>query len=153
MALFLFQVKTGGIMAHSRLSEIKASDYPVNLGILLDQVNKIRGALAIGEGKLEQLPKGIQLDFSQCVLARALSNGWRAEVTGSEIQIYHENKEGLIDFKECFTALKRFGFKNVEYFKTRHGSGWVKLEPTKTMENFIVRFDSGHFPDLILKDE
>lgn len=54
---------------------------PVNFNILLEQVNRIRMALAIGEGKITELPKGIIGHPQQCVLARALSNGWTAHVS------------------------------------------------------------------------
>lgn len=61
--------------------------YPVNLPTLLEQVNRIRTALMIGEGKLDKLPKGEPGEFRHCVLAVALSNGWQTGVSDGELHL------------------------------------------------------------------
>lgn len=126
---------------------------PVNFTILLEQVNRIRLALAVGEGKLEQLPKGRKGDPHMCVLARALSNGWKAgwkaDVSNDEICLcnYHLSSEGL---DRSVEALCNVGFK--AKIDKRHPCKIV-FPPTKTMVNFIFRFDQGDFEDLILKED
>lgn len=122
---------------------------PVDFKILLDQVNRIRMALAIGEGKLEELPKGIIAESDQCVLARALSNGWQANVTAACIELTHSNINGAIDMEKVAVSLKTLGFKGAV---TKYQGG-VEFEPSLTMRNFIVRFDKGDFPWLILDSE
>lgn len=133
---------------------------PVNFNTLLDQVNKIRMALAIGEGKLQELPKGKQSSSVQCVLARALSNGWKARVS-SHIQITHslplpEN----VNLEKVAQTLRGYGFKGVEIIDgscytrfSRHfrKPAGVSFRATPTMDNFIDRFDNGDFPHLILE--
>lgn len=126
---------------------------PVNFKILLDQVNNIRMALAIGEGKLEELPRGFPKHDEQCVLARALSNGWKAAVSDtiklSNTKITREQHDA------CVKALKSLGFRVVDECHARNGRLRIQLiaiEPSRTMANFIERFDDGDFPDLILSD-
>jgi hypothetical protein len=117
---------------------------PVNLNLLLNQINSIREALAIGEGKLDELPKGEPGAAHHCVIAKALSNGWEAEVS-DYIVLLHENRDDAIDFKALAKALRKRGFKVEDV-----GWDFIKISPTKTMDNFIERFDSGDFPNLIL---
>lgn len=120
--------------------------FPVNFKLLLDQVNKIRLALAIGEGKLEKLPPGKMHELTQCVLARALSNGWVAEVDPERIRFSIPGKEFEIDWEEIGRSLSRLGFTcKVDPFNE------IDLTCTKTMKNFIYRFDEEQFPELILK--
>lgn len=150
----------------------------VNLGKLLETANKIRLAIGIGEGKIEQLPKGKIGDTTQCVLARALSNGWKAEVESDNIQLRCPVKlRNKFDFDAGATALRQLGFKEVSItdvnrytkedvqadndHKVKYGYRNEKLDKfvpailsfatTANMANFIERFDDGDFPDLILE--
>lgn len=121
----------------------KPHQYPVNFSLLLDQVNRVRIALAIGEGKLEALPPGRVGHAEQCVLARALSNGWQVEVS-NEIAFQHPTA----DLDSAVGALRSAGFDAVHLIH----SNVISMKLTKTMSNFINRFDEEQFPDLILED-
>jgi hypothetical protein len=65
------------------------ADKSLLLPLVLMEVNEIRLALAIGEGKLPELPKSIRANPEQCVLARALSNGWSASITRDQMTLFH----------------------------------------------------------------
>jgi len=139
--------------------------HPVNFKKLLETVNNIRIAIGIGEGKLEALPQGRLESPRQCVLARALSNGWKATVSNEISLVAPKAIRGTFDFNAAATALKSMGFTNVlvvdEHFCAERdckstGDPWkpttIHFDPSKSMTNFIERYDEGQFPDLILKD-
>lgn len=134
--------------------EYPANIHPVNFGILLDQTNRIRQALAIGEGILPELPKGIIGNGQQCVLARALSNGWTTSVDSSEI-VFRHKKLKVADFQRCAHALRQLGFIAEYLAPDNDASAYrehiISMRPTKTMSNFILRFDEGDFPELVLE--
>lgn len=117
------------------------------LPIVLDEANRIRLALAIGEGLLPELPQGVPGNGELCVLARALSNGWDASVDDDEVCLTHPFKLEE-DFRRAAKALEDLGFEDVEY-----GTGFVNFLPSWSMGRFIRNFDGGIFPELILGDD
>jgi hypothetical protein len=114
----------------------------------LEQVNSIRTALAIGDGALKELPKGSIGEAHHCVLARALSNGWKAGVyPGEEIYFEHPGL-GYDDFRRAAETLEVLGL-SVESF----GESWVCVEPTLEMSQLAWAFDDGLIPELVLEDD
>jgi hypothetical protein len=90
----------------------------VIIGIALEDANSIRRALAIGEGILPELPKGIPGNEQMCVLAKALSNGWAPFVDAEEASVYHEidsqrelaRHEMDVQCANAAEALKQMGY-------------------------------------------
>lgn len=116
----------------------------VEMAVVLNYVNRIRQALLIGQGTpLDQLPKGKIGDTKSCVIAVALSNGWKCRASEATLTLYHN---GNIDVEAAVTALRELGFKVVR----RNQS--IDIETPTMIENFIMRFDAGDFPDLVLTD-
>jgi hypothetical protein len=132
---------------------------------VLGDVNAIRISLLIGEGKLEQLPPGVMRDSHQCVLARALSNGWTANV-GEEVVLRHpwSPDASQPDFVACCKALQDRGFdaevtydevetynESTEEYEYTHGEiTGIELKSTRAMCQLITWFDGGFLPELIL---
>ena len=136
---------------------------PVNFSILLDQVNRIRTAMLIGEGKLTELPQGEMGQSDRCVIARALSNGWCPSVDEETIYLNHDFTDEITEeitednIKSMCSALRASGFTHVNYEYDAPGTYYggniqINFTPTTTMGNFIERFDNGEFPHLILND-
>lgn len=113
----------------------------------LKQVNDIRIALAIGEGKIPRLPKGVPSDSKQCVLARALSNGWTATVAGV-VTLKHP-KEG-VDWTATRDTLELLGFQHVKLTHNRRYNV-LTFQLTDEMDELISRFDTRRMPHLILE--
>lgn len=113
----------------------------------LEQANMIRIALAIGEGKLDALPKGKPGDPAQCVIAKALSNGWEACVDNDQIELSHDGEE-TVDLIAAAEALTSLGFEEVKGF-----GGSISFNTTTAMHEVISLFDDGKLPDLILESE
>lgn len=130
--------------------DIEGETLTVDIPKALEEVNKIRMALAIGEGKIEALPKGKPERPDQCVLARALSNGWEAAVYPLEAVYLTNNDESYdVDFDKCAESLKQLGFKSVYFWLN---SRQVEFAPTSAMNALAIAFDKKLLPDLILED-
>jgi hypothetical protein len=157
---------------------VEKSKDPVNdlLAIALEDANAIRHALAIGEGKLEKLPKGITGNESQCVLARALSNGWYPFVESDDSTVFHvlDTKVTEQSLADATEALVHLGFKSNYFIETAHNSiipsnmeseleidtddensevliGRINIANTVAMAKLIDLFDQKLLPDLILE--
>lgn len=148
-------------------SDMKQPEKQQKLAMLaseaLEIVNKIRTVLLIGEGKLESLPMGYLRDAHSCVLALALSNGWRSQV-GEYIYLVHA-PDGSVNFNMLRVALEERGFRGVSHLTQE--TGWndeleqynppgevcgVKFNCPTVLEQFFTKFDSGQYPNLILND-
>lgn len=112
--------------------------------IALEQVNFIREAMAIGEGKLPKLPRGISGDPKHCVLARALSNGWVATASPNRVKLYHGDGGVEVDFKVIAETLKQRGFRKVNY----NSRGEVSFQPPQAMTQLMDMFDNNMLPSL-----
>lgn len=143
------------------MAKVKAAHELTNRGLahrVLEQVNKIRMALAIGEKKLDRLPKAIKGDSRQCVLARALSNGWEADIGGdASMELIHD-VEG-IDWDAALEAMHNLGFGSARIDhrpgnKRRGRPAKIAIHFTATpeMDELIDRFDSGLMQHLVLND-
>ena len=139
-----------------------------DLGVILEDVNKIRIALGIGEGKLPELPAGIKGDPRMCVLAKALSNGWEIEVE-SELRFTHpEYFSKPFDWMKAVDALNDMGF-NAHYDSgecevdcycgdsccsgtemVQEGDEQITIALTSQMDDLIRDFDKGYLPFLVL---
>ena len=130
-----------------------------DLGIILNDVNKIRLALGIGEGKLPELPKGIRQSESQCVLARALSNGWEVRVD-DQITLSHPSQLTNFDWEKAASTLENLGFDchfvddsyYDDFYEETVEDKWIVIETTDQMKILIEDFDKGLLPDLVLND-
>ena len=138
----------------------------INLQKILEDVNKIRRALAVGEGKLvllSELPRGVPRDGQECVLARALSGAWSCEA----------DTDGLVFYIGAFTfgaftlniervseALIEAGF-TVDSWScycgkcagASCGGGEIYMITPNHFADFIEAFDAGRLPKLILGDK
>lgn len=138
-----------------------------DLGIILNDVNKIRLAVGIGEGKLKELPEGIPEDAEQCVLANALSNGWEAEVDSAirlkHIDHFETEEDELIIWERTVNALNKRGFNAFLEDNSYHDdcnamNCWcnedraIVINTTPLMRTLITEFDRGLLPSLILED-
>lgn len=118
------------------------------LSVALAHANMVREALAIGEGKLPRLPKGVRGDASFCVLARALSNGWMPKVAQTRISLSHLN-EGF-DWIAAAQTLRQQGFENVRVGgKPTSKNRSISFRTTTAMNELIERFDSGDILELV----
>jgi hypothetical protein len=120
--------------------------------VVLEQVNIVRTALAIGEGKLPKLPQGIPGDPQHCVLAAALSNGWVPNVGEEEITLRHPT-EG-IDWSALKDALESYGFQGVLLGSAGRPSRPLKnrsisFDTPAAMSQLIRSFDEGDLPFLL----
>lgn len=143
----------------------------------LADVNDIRTALAIGEGKLEALPPGMRSNPQNCVLARALSNGWRSFIGVGESNLYHP-VEGMSEEKiqSAFSSLKQMDFSGelskIKVSFPSEGSSdespviwdeadgfdeddftecWhIEITHTPAMERLVNLFDDNKIPELLL---
>jgi hypothetical protein len=123
---------------------------PVNFKILLRQLNAIRVAVGIGDGTLTEMPKGRPNNASTCPIAMALSNGWQAHVS-DHVSLTRFDRKREIDPNKIVRALRNAGFR---VSGARTGGTYcnevvIAIDLTKTMENFIYRFDEREFQDLI----
>lgn len=134
-----------------------ADDNQSLLPVVLDQVNMIRMAVGIGEGKLPELPKGVRGNSDYCVLARALSNGWRAEVGTGRTTIVHKGGIEGIDIPLILRTLRDQGFEAFSkaeqfYDNTTRMYGQIltgiEIKNTMAMRSLVRQFDSGYFPGL-----
>lgn len=145
------------------------SDPRYVLRLALDDANEIRRALAIGDGVLPELPKGRLQNAKDCVLARALSNGWKAHVGSEETIMFHPFEGKTIDdVLKSVVALRELGWEEVEHWEQGHRDAppcecgnsecdengfMIQIPHTWAMMTFISGFDHGYFPELILADE
>lgn len=118
---------------------------------VLEQVNQIRQALAIGEGKLPELPKGVPGNSSQCVLARALSNGWKARVEPLDIRLSYDGLEEE-GYKKATAALVHLGFDARYYGGNDDDPRELVIYSTTEMRKLVEDFDEELIPELILED-
>lgn len=123
----------------------------------LEMANEIRLALAIGEGKLEELPQGVRSEGDQCVLAKALSNGWQATVGYDTITLKHAD-DGTVDFNKSVATLEQLGYRSVTQNQAEYyGQGPQRViqfdTPIFIYTGFLTAFDEGQLPDLILNDD
>jgi hypothetical protein len=131
-----------------------ADSTPWSLGIVLDQINDIRAAMLIGEGKLDALPQAAPGSPEMCVLARALSNGWVASVT-DRISLLHDPgiESGLLG--KMADGLRAAGFTVIdatsEVYAYQDGTfSYIDIDLTEEMNSLISDFDEYLLPDLIL---
>lgn len=120
--------------------------------IVLEQVNLVRTALAIGEGKLPKLPPGVPGDAQHCVIAAALSNGWKPCVADDEIMLEHPTKG--IDWDAIKATLEAYGFQDVELGITGRPSRpkktrTITFRTPAAMAQLIFEFDKGELPSLL----
>ena len=140
-----------------------------DLGVVLNDVNKIRLAVGIGEGKLPELPKGIKGDPQQCVLARALSNGWDVEVDNVISLRHGKTFEKPFDWTKTNKTLNDLGFKSNLYYDGEEYDDYlnmygeddeamyddlyeIAIPLTPEMSTLISEFDEGLIPQLVLED-
>jgi len=128
-----------------------------DMGRILEDVNSIRLAIGIGEGKIPELPKGRPGDASQCVLARALSNGWEPDIETDRIRLSNYEPDVLktFDFEKVVSTLRLKGLEasyEVDEWEGERESCWITITPTEEMQTLIRDFDNGFLPSLILKD-
>jgi hypothetical protein len=129
---------------------------PVNFNILLKHVNAIRVACEIGDS-LSEMPPGRIGDTSRCPIARALSNGLTPIVGGTTVTLTARvGGEKRYDFDAIAKALRQAGFRRWIEIGDRYNvkqGGYVQcsisFQMSKTMINFIERFDDNEFKDLI----
>ena len=130
---------------------------PVNFTILLNQVNRLRNAVD-GMEALPGIPKGALREADDCPLARALSNGIKTTVDRGEVEFHYPFNSTLKTLREAVKRIKAAGF--VVLNEADIGDDWysdadraagvpVQVKTTKTMNNFIMRFDNEDFEDLI----
>lgn len=135
----------------------------------LNDANSIRLALAIGDGVLPELPPGKIGDNQECVLARALSNGWKATISAGSSALFHPSEgKTLADIRKSVDALEQLGFEGITHWEqepdscecddpecsgNRREGFWIDIPHTWAMERFVYLFDKGSYPDLILADE
>jgi hypothetical protein len=124
---------------------------------VLEDVNKIRLAIGIGEGNLADLPSGIRRNPSQCVLARALSNGWEVNIE-EDITLSHHVKpfEKPFNWHKAVESLVKLGFdawlSGDEEDDDEYPVWWeIHIEHTPEMVALIEDFDSGLLPFLVLE--
>lgn len=126
----------------------------VVLGVALADANDIRLALAIGEGKLKALPVARLGKSEQCVLARALSNGWGASVNESATTLFHPAK-GITREQVVLAGktLDDLGFQGVNVYLDAENGYYLGIPHTWAMEELVKWYDRGAFPDLVLSDD
>ena len=110
----------------------------------LEVVNAVRLALAIGEGKLPALPRGVLRDPEQCVLARALSNGWSAMINCGVIALRNANA----DADAAADALRTLGFQVCDVYEDV-----VEVMLPQVLAALVTEFDFEKLPELILGKE
>jgi len=141
-----------------------------DLGRILEDVNKIRVALGIGQGNLPELPKGIKGEPEMCVLAKALSNGWNVEVDGGITLTHPDAFDKPFDWEKAVKVLTDLGFdatydSGIYEFDCSCGSSCcsgtyeeyesepeIVIELTPGMNTLIQDFDKGNLPFLVLED-
>lgn len=133
------------------------------LSLILGQVNGVRRALAIGEGTLAALPPGRLSDPEECVLARALSNGWRGIIEDGGFLLPPPDVQ--VDLPAAVAALDALGFDarvesaeslgepvdgdfDAETGEYRDGIHFVL---PSLWARFVFEFDRGALPFLILE--
>jgi len=141
---------------------------PINFKTLLRQINAIRVACQIGDS-LHEMPQGVIGNETQCPIARALSNGLHVEVSSTiEIEVKRGQDASRYDFQEIKRVLRAAGFigfeiytrnkrdENGDYVYGENGElvdddeeYGISFHASKTMDNFIQRFDAGEFKNLI----
>jgi hypothetical protein len=125
---------------------------------LLRQLNAIR--VAFDNAPLTELVKGDMGDTQRCPIAMSLANGWEPNV-GDEITM--TNRAGFTRHEGIAICRKltQAGFKCVLYDAWGYSMypkneqyeddppNNIQIQITKTMDNFITRFDNGEFESLI----
>jgi hypothetical protein len=125
---------------------------------VLEDVNKIRLAIGIGEGNLPDLPRGVRRNPSQCVLARALSNGWEASIEDDISLTHHEPFKKPFNWDKAVDTLVNLGFNAYLYgdededeFDEYPDYCEIHIERTNEMDTLISEFDEGLLPFLVLE--
>lgn len=121
---------------------------PVNRNILLRQINFVRAAANMA--LLKKIPKGVKSAIYECPIANALSNGIKAEVDGTEIVLEFPRNTSKDKLEAVAKKLRQL-FEKVEVLhdELKWDKPKISFIPSKTMSNFISRFDNGEFKDLI----
>jgi hypothetical protein len=132
-----------------RLEDPKIKSHVVD--IALEIVNKIRIALAIGEGKLNNLPEGVIQDSKMCVIARALSNGWSADVSYGEICLATTDPEVSLD--ETQAALEKLGFEEITRYGGALGRQTVEFRTPTALSMVAKAFDEGLLPEYSIVED
>lgn len=148
------------LVSEEFFSNVTTIDPRLVIPVALADANEIRRALAIGEGKLEELPPAVIGNSDDCVLARALSNGWHASVGSSETTISHR-ADGITytAVKLAVTTLKQLGFIGVcleqDYDLGVDVSNryYIVIPHTWAMAEFVSWYDKGAFPELVLDED
>lgn len=115
---------------------------PVNMTILLRQVNAIR--VAFQNEPVDAMPQGLISDPYDCPIAIALSNGWVPTVYTGYIIMETDEDITLERADEIVSRLRHAGFKHVRTDKYA-----ISFDTTQTMRNFMSRFDTGEFTELV----
>lgn len=136
--------------------EAKLHDDPLTWGevyMIMDDVNFVRETLAIGDGTIPKLPKGRPGDAQRCVLAVALSNGWKASVDGEEILLRRPLDTGdKFDYSGVKEKLSK-RFRSVRANRDDYDHYHVVAFGTPPhMHKLIAQFDAYLLPELILED-
>lgn len=153
-------------MSHTKLTDDNVpgdlveemyQDPRIIIRFALDDANDIRRALAIGEGKLDALPAARLGESEDCVLARALSNGWKAGVDTARTTLTHSNSG--MSYKQVALAvetLRQLGFDvewdDYDWDQAPEGarSYSIDINHTWPMSQFVDWYDKGAYPELVL---
>lgn len=132
----------------------------------LEVVNNIRTAVAIGEGLLPELPKAIKGNSRHCVLARALSNGWSATVTGTgSVKLDHptitqeQMRTAVLALEQMDLPAHLENYPSGEFTevvddpRTKAQMFHISIGETPLFRALVDSFDNGHLPDLIFTSE
>lgn len=144
--------KTAGMIYDiEMISESEGRQAAANalVGTALDQVNAIRIALAIGEGKIPALPQGVPGNADHCVIAKALSNGWKAYVDNNSIELIH-SIDSTIEKAKIRNALAESGFIILAMYSDDNEI-YIVIKTTTALDLMIRAFDEQLLPELILE--
>lgn len=125
----------------------------VNFDRLINDLNRIR--MCFGMPELAALPQAVPGDEDECVIAVAMSNGWKAEVSET-IVLYWDDPQN-IPSTEVLNAIQvalenqRFEFQFSIDGRYRDGEYVPEfaIKMTNDMQNLIHHFDNYKFPHLM----
>lgn len=124
---------------------------PVNFNLLLRQLNQIRVAFEMPE--IAEISPGVQSEANDCPIAISLRDGWHAEVMGAYTEFtWSGHRHEMPAIEPIVKALKQIRWiKKVEITSDYNGKPkGIVITNSAMMTNFIYRFDSGDFKDLVL---